>query len=240
MPSVRGGFLNTHWSEVVAAGDTASPKSSAALESLCRSYWYPLYAYVRRKGYNSHDAEDLTQGFFTKLLERNYLTTADRTRGKFRSFLLGSFEHFLAREWTRAHAQKRGAGKVDFSLDGPAGAARYSQEPVDGVTPQVIFERRWATTILERAHAALQAEYAARGLHEQFKQMETVLGSPSRERSYADLCQELGMSEGAFKVAVCRLRQRYGELIRAEIAQTVVEPGEIEDELNYLLMILRG
>lgn len=233
-------FTNTNWSEVIAAGDAGSPTSKTALESLCRAYWYPLYAYVRRKGYATPDAEDMTQGFFSQLLERNYLTAADRNRGRFRSFLLGAFEHFLAREWTRAHAQKRGGGQPVVSFDGMPAEQRYALEPVDNLTPQMIYERRWALTILERARQGLRAEYEARGQASQIVPLEPLLSEPSSEKSYAEIATGLGMTEGALKVAVHRLRKRYGELVRLEIAQTLATTDELDAELEHLLAILRS
>src|SRR6266704_7089138 len=148
-------FATTHWSVVVQAGEAASPQTSEALAQLCRTYWYPLYAYVRRKGYDSHPAQDLTQEFFARLLARNYLSVADRNRGKFRSFLLGCLEHFLAREWTRAHAQKRGGGRPLFSLDETDAENRYLREPAHELSAEKIFDRRWATTLLDQAMARL-------------------------------------------------------------------------------------
>src|SRR6266568_7055222 len=155
-------FATTHWSIVLAAGRGDSPQASEALAQLCRAYWYPLYAYVRRKGYSAPDAQDLTQAFFARLLARNYLSVADRNKGKFRSFLLGSLEHFLAREWTRAHAQKRGGGQPLFSFDEVDAENRYRLEPAHDLTASNIFDRRWATTLLEQAMARLREDYEAR------------------------------------------------------------------------------
>src|SRR5437764_9508596 len=151
-------FATTHWSVVLSAGQGASTEANRALETLCRAYWYPLYAYVRRKGYDAHAAQDLTQEFFTRLLARNYLSVADRNRGKFRSFLLGWLEHFLAREWTKAHAQKRGGGQASFSFDEVDAENRYRLEPAHELTPEKIFDRRWATALLDQAMARLREE----------------------------------------------------------------------------------
>jgi len=233
-------FATTHWSVVVAAGRTDSSQASEAMAQLCRTYWYPLYAYMRRKGYDSHEAQDLTQEFFARLLARNYLNIADRNRGKFRSFLLGSLEHFLAREWTKAHAQKRGGGNVIFSLDEVDAENRYLLESAPELAPDKIFDRRWATTLLEQALERLRADYATDHKGNLFARLEVFLTGNAPEASYAEIAASLNMSEGALKVAVHRLRQRYGELVRTEIAQTVAAPEEIDEELQYLFAVLRG
>lgn len=233
-------FTTTHWSVVLEAGRDESPKAREALGTVCRAYWYPLYAYVRRKGYEAEEAQDLTQEFFARLIARNYLSVADRHKGKFRSFLLGSLEHFLAREWSKARAQKRGGGQLIHSLDAMDGERRYLQEPADALTPSVIFDRRWATTLLEQAMSRLRDESVARQKGELFGQLESLLSGEKGEASYAAIAAALEMSEGAVKVAVHRLRQRYGELVREEIARTVATPEEVEDELRYLFAVLRG
>ena len=223
----------------MAAGDTKSPQAKEALEKLCRAYWHPLYAYVRRKGYNPDAAQDLTQEFFSRLLARNYLSVADRNKGKFRSFLLGSLEHFLAREWTKAHAQKRGGGQPLFSLDEMDAENRYLREPIHELTAEKIFDRRWATTLLDQAMARLREECLATHKGDLFERVEGFLSGEKGEASYADVGAALNMSEGAIKVAVHRLRQRYGELVRAEIAQTVTDPKQADEELHYLFAVLR-
>ena len=238
--TAAGVFATTHWSIVLAAGEAKSPQSHEALEKLCRAYWYPLYAYVRRKGYDAHDAQDLTQEFFARLLARNYLSVADRNKGKFRSFLLGSLEHFLAREWTKAHAQKRGGGRTIFSLDEVDAESRYLVEPVHQLTADKLFDRRWATTLLDQALRRLRDECAATQKEGLFREVESLLSGEKGETSYAEIAARLKMSEGAIKVAVHRLRQRYGELMRAEIAQTVTTPEEVDEELRYLIAALRG
>lgn len=235
-----GVFATTHWSVVLTAGGGESPQSHAALEKLCHAYWYPLYAYVRRKGYDAHAAQDLTQEFFARLLTRNYLGVADRNRGKFRSFLLGSLEHFLAREWTKAHAQKRGGGHAPFTLDALDAEDRYHLEPVDELTPDKIFDRRWATILLECAMRRLRDECAANNKQELFKRVEGLLSGEKGEASYSEIAVTLGMTEGALKLAVHRLRQRYGALVRDEIAQTVATTEEADEELSHLLAVLRG
>ena len=232
-------FATTHWSVVLQAGELDSPNTSEALAQLCRTYWYPLYAYVRRKGYPAHDAQDLTQEFFARLLARNYLGGVERRKGKFRSFLLGAFEHFLAKEWRRAHAQKRGGGQVPFSLDEVDAENRYLLEPAHDLSPEKIFDRRWATTVLGDAMAELRKEYWARNQKELFAKLEGLLSGDGAPASYAEIAESLGMNEGALKVAVHRLRKRYGELIRSQIAQTVATPEEIDEELRYLFAVLR-
>jgi len=210
------------------------------MDKLCRTYWYPLYAYLRRKGYSPHDSQDLTQGFFARLLARNYLNVADRNKGKFRSFLLGSLEHFLAREWTKAHAQKRGSGRPLLSLDEMDAEKRYQLEPVEELTAERIFDRRWATTLLNQAMTCLGAECAASNRGDLFESVRCFLSGEKGELSYGQVAASLNMTEGAFKVAVHRLRQRYGELVRAEIAQTVATQEEADEELRYLFTVLRG
>ena len=232
-------FTTTHWSVVLAAGDVASPQATEALEKLCRTYWYPLYVYVRRKGYSADDAQDLTQEFFARLLARNYLSVANRNKGKFRSFLLGSLEHFLAREWTKAHAQKRGRGQPSFSLDEMDAENRYLLEPAHELTAEKIFDRRWATTLLDQAMARLREECVTNHKENLFAKVESFLSGEKGEASYADVAAALKMSEGAIKVAVHRLRQRYGELVRAEIEETVATVKEVDEELRYLFAVLR-
>jgi RNA polymerase sigma-70 factor (ECF subfamily) len=238
-PATAAQFATTHWSVVLEAGQHVSNEANLALEILCRTYWYPLYAYVRRKGYDAHVAQDLTQEFFARLLARNYLSVADRNRGKFRSFLLSCLEHFLAREWTKAHAQKRGGGQTLFSLDETDAESRYLLEPAHELTAEKIFDRRWATTLLDHAMARLREECLASQKGELFEKTQNHLSGEKGEASYAELAVALGMSQGAIKVAVHRLRQRYGELVRAEIAQTVANPEEVDEELRYLFAVLR-
>ena len=209
------------------------------MAQLCRAYWYPLYVYVRRKGYSAADAQDLTQEFFTRLLTRNYVTSADRQKGKFRSFLLGTFEHFLAREWRRAHAEKRGGGQAVFSLDEMDAENRYLLEPIHELTPAKIFDRRWATTLLEQAMRRLEEECRTEEKRELFEKVKDVLSGNSAAASYAEIAHSLNMTEGALKVAVHRLRQKYGELLRLEVAQTVGSAEDVDEEMHYLFAVLR-
>jgi RNA polymerase sigma-70 factor (ECF subfamily) len=206
---------------------------------LCQTYWYPLYAYVRRKGYPAHDAQDLTQEFFARLLARNYVSTADRRKGKFRSYLLGTLEHFLAKEWRRAQAQKRGAGQTIFSLDEMDAENRYLLEPADELTAERIFDQRWAETLLSQALVRLREEYRAEGKALLFEKVEPLLSGESTEGSYTEIRTSLNMAESAFKMAVHRMRRRYGELVRTEIAQTVSASEAVEEELRYLFAVLR-
>jgi len=233
-----GQFTTTHWSVIVSAGSEASPESARALAELCRSYWYPLYAYVRRKGYSVADAQDLTQEFFARFLEKNYLGSVDRRKGKFRSFLLASLENFLAKEWTRAHRLKRGGGQTIIAWDGCDPEERYRLEPADHATAEKIYERRWALTVLENAMAALEADYKNAGKQALFLELRPFISGDDADVSYPDLAGRFGMTEGAVRVAVHRLRERYGQSVRAEITRIVQRPDEIEEELQHLFAAL--
>ena len=232
-------FATTHWTVVLDAVQNGPSKASEAMAQLCHTYWYPLYAYVRRKGYPAPDAQDLTQEFFARLLAGNILGGLDRQKGKFRSFLLGAFEHFLAREWRRAQAQKRGGGQTLFSLDAVNAENRYLLEPTDDLSPEKIFDWRWANTLLEQAMARLRQDCQVEGKASLFEKAESLLSGDNTAESYAEIAASLDMSEAAFKMAVLRLRRRYGELVRAEIAQTVSTPEAAADELRYLFSVLR-
>ena len=231
-------FATTHWSVVLTAQRHDSTRAHAALSNLCQTYWYPLYAFVRRQGHGAHDAQDLTQEFFARLLEKNYLAVADRERGKFRSFLLASLKHFLANEWNRAQAAKRGGGQVIASLNETDAEGRYALEPADTVTAEKIFERRWATTLLDQVVSRLRDEYGRAEKATLYGHLKQCLTVESRAVPYAELAARLEMSEGAVKVAVHRLRARYRELLREEIAQTVSSSGEVEEELRHLFAAL--
>lgn len=239
-PERHAVFATTHWSVVQTAGETESPESSQALEALCRSYWYPLYAYVRRAGHTPQDAEDLTQAFFARFLEKQWVAEADRKRGRFRSFLLASLKHFLANEWDKARAQKRG-GHVEFvRLDSNTAETRYQREPADTATPDREFDRRWALTLLDTVLARLKQEYADDGKSGLFEHLKGTLGGERAGLPYARLGEQLQMSEGAVKVAVHRLRQRYRVILRSEIAQTVSTSDEVEAEIKELFAALAG
>jgi RNA polymerase sigma factor (sigma-70 family) len=233
-------FASTRWSLVVAAGQKASPESAAALESLCRLYWYPLYAYARRRLPNAEDAQDLTQAFFAQLLDKGYLRQADPQRGRFRSFLLTAFKHFIANEQERADAQKRGGGRKLIGLDFDNGEQRFHQEPSHDATPEALFERGWALTLLEKSLHRLREELTGAGKEPLFESLKGMLTTDQTARPYSEIAADLGMSVEALKVAVHRLRRRYGELVRDEIAQTVSTTEEIEDELRNLFLAVRA
>ncbi len=227
-------FHTTHWSVVVSArGDRSGAR--VALEKLCQAYWYPLYAFVRRQGLSEHDAQDLTQEFFARLLEKDWLAGVDRERGRFRSWLLAALKHFLANEWTRNRTQKRGGGAVLFSFDELDAESRLRHEPATD-SPEQIYDRRWAMTLLEQVMARLRTEMAGAGKLGHFEALKFCL--TGEKSGYAEVGARLGMSEGAVKVAVHRLRERYRALLRAEIAETVATEEEVEDELRALLTAL--
>lgn len=231
-------FATTHWSVVLSAGRADTSSAQDALAKLCATYWYPLYAYVRRRGYSAHDAQDLTQAFFAQLLERQSFTHADPNRGRFRSFLLGVMNHFLANEWTRAHAQKRGGGATLLPLQFETAETRYGHEPADNVTPEQNYERRWALALLEEVLRRLAAEYKRDGRSELFTQLNPCLVGERSAQPYGELAAKLGVSEGTVKSAVHRMRQRYRQLLRDEIANTIAESSEIDAELRHLFTVL--
>ncbi len=229
-------FETTRWSMVLQARGNGSG-ARAALARLCEAYWYPLYAFVRRQGHLPHDAQDLTQDFFARLLEKDWLQAVERERGRFRSFLLGSMKHFLANEWDRANALKRGGGMLPIRLDDDSAEARYCHEPIDpAATAEQLYDQRWALTLLDQVMARLRDEMTAGGKAAQFEALKFCLTGD--KSAYAGVAQTLEMSEGAVKVAVHRLRDRYRALIRAEIGQTVADPTEVDDELRQLFAAL--
>ncbi|MGA2067647.1 MAG: sigma factor [Thermoguttaceae bacterium] len=238
-PFDAAGFAATHWTVVLAAAGGESPsRAGEAMAELCRTYWYPLYAYVRRRKYEAHEAEDLTQEFFARLMAKNYLADADRRKGKFRAFLLTALKHFLANEWDRSRSLKRGGGQVVISLDTRTAESRYGREPFHNLTPERLFERQWALTVLERVLAGLQAEFAAEGKQTIFDGLKQLLTADRPSAGYGQVAGELGMTEGAVKTAAHRLRRRYRDLLRREIAHTVACPEEIDEEIRYLLSCL--
>jgi RNA polymerase sigma-70 factor (ECF subfamily) len=239
-PSAKGSglFTTTHWSVVLAAGQRDAPQATEALEKLCRTYWYPLYAYVRRRGYEVPDAQDLTQEFFHRLLDRDWLAQVDRRKGRFRSFLLVAMKHFLANEWDRAKRFKRG-GRVFFqAYREDTYEERFQGDAHLERSPEQLYEQRWALAVLETVLRRLREENAAAGRSVQFGELKVFLTGEKRSVSYAGLARKLATTEGALKMAVKRLRHRYGELLREEIANTVSEPGEVEEELRHLLSVL--
>ena len=236
----RQSFATTHWSVVLSAVDTSAPGAQAALESLCRAYWYPLYTYVRRQGHSPEDAQDLTQEFFARFLERKYFQRADRQRGQFRSFLLTSLKHFLVNEWQRATAQKRGGGKTAIPVDTVVAESLYKQELSHELSADRIYERTWALAMLRRVRDRLAQEYAAQGRGERFAHLEQFLPGQKGELTYAEAARRLEIAEGTLKSDVNRLKKRYGDILRAEIAQTVSSPDEIANELRHLIAVVSG
>jgi RNA polymerase sigma-70 factor (ECF subfamily) len=224
---------------VLAAAANPTPESRASLATLCRVYWLPIYGFVRRNGYDREQAEDLTQAFFTAMLEKNYLGDADRERGRFRTFLLTAVKHFLANEWDRAHALKRGGGQVVIPIDSAEAEAWYVPEVVGQQTPQSLFERRWAQSLLEQVMAKLQAEFSVKGKAEYFERLSPLLSGEPTVSGYEALASELGASPNALRVTVHRMRRRYRDLLRAEIAETVSKPAEVDDEIRFLLAAVR-
>jgi RNA polymerase sigma factor (sigma-70 family) len=237
-PRPEGVFNTTHWSVVLNAGDVASPGADQAMARLCQTYWYPLYCYVRRRGRQPAEAQDLTQEFFARLLARNYLRSLDRQKGKFRWFLLAAVEHFLANEWHKDHCLKRGGGQRLISLDEQQAEQRYQFEPVDTLTPERIYERRWAAALLDHVMERLRQECAGSGKGAWFEALQVFLSGGRAEISQAQAGAKLGMSEGSVNVAVHRLRKRYGELLREEVAHTVSSREGIDEELRYLLAVV--
>ncbi len=234
-------FVTTHWSVVLASADQDSPQAATALEQLCRTYWYPLYCYIRRHGYSHEDAQDLTQGFLLRWLEHKSFARADASRGRLRSFLLAGLNHFLSDQWDRASAQKRGGGRPTLSLtDTQTADERYRREPVDEHSPEKLFDRRWALTLLDQVLARSEQEFREAGKLELFQRLRAFLIAGTGEEFYAQVGVELGMSREAVKKAVQRMRHRYYELFREEVAHTVANPAEIEEELRYLCAVIEA
>ena len=239
-PSSNACFTTTHWSVVLAAGRSDSAQATEALEKLCRTYWYPLYAYIRRHGYGPEDAQDLAQDFFAQLLRKNYPARADRAKGRFRTFLLHALNQFLADQRERAAALKRGGGQRIISLDEEAPEDRYRLEVPDELTPEKLFERRWAQTVLDRALARLRDEFVAEGKEAAYEVLKAFEPGEQNPLSYAETAVRLGASESAVKSMIYRLRQRHRELVREEIAHTVPTVAEIDEELRHLVAVLRS
>jgi RNA polymerase sigma-70 factor (ECF subfamily) len=232
-------FATTRWSLVLAARDPCSPQSAVALEALCQTYWRPLYGLVRRLGHRPHDAEDLTQAFFARLLAKGHLQAADRQRGRFRTFLRVALKRFLANEWDRAHARKRGGASLAISLNTSHVEALLHFDPADpALTPDVQFERHWALALLEDALARLQAEVTAAGKAAEFLQLKEYLAADRGAIPYARIAADLAISEAAARVAVHRLRKRFRDTFRQAVADTVADPKEVEDELRYIADLL--
>lgn len=238
--STGRGFTTTHWSLVLSAADRSSVSGQAALERLCRAYWYPLYAYVRRQGRGVEEAQDLTQEFFARLLQKDYLRHADRERGRFRTFLLTALQRFLVNDWEKGRTARRGDGQPVLSWNQQETETRFLAEPADEATPELAFDRRWAVTVLEQVLARLREEFTTRGKAEQFERLKVLLWGEKGAPPYAGVAAELGLTENALKVAVHRMRQRYRELLRAEIAHTVAASEDVDDELRHLIAVISG
>lgn len=234
-------FESTQWSLVVAAGQRVSPEAQQALSELCRKYWLPLYGYVRRRVPDLHEAQDLTQEFFCRVLDRNLFAAAHPERGRFRAFLLTSLKHFLVNEREKANALKRGGGQVPFTLDFVDGESRLSHVAADDDSPERQFDRQWATALLDQVLSRLRAEFREAGQERQFDELKPFLaGGRDQPDGYTQAAASLGMTPDAVRVAAHRLRQRYRELLRSEIAQTVAQAGDVDDEIRDLFQILSG
>ena len=234
----RPAFVTTHWSLVLSARDKQSSQSAGALEKLCRAYWFPLYAYIRRSGQSKENAEDLTQAFFARLLEKNFLDSAKQERGRFRSFLLIALKRFLANEWDKAKAQKRGGFQTHISLDTDLAERKFQTEFAAEISPDLAYERRWALTLLEQTMSRLRSEFQRDGKIAEFEKLKIFLAADKKEIPYARVAAEMKLSEAALRVAVHRLRKRYRELFREEIANTLAEGESVDEELRHLLEIL--
>jgi RNA polymerase sigma factor (sigma-70 family) len=241
-PENARAFATTHWSVVLAAGNSESSSAQEALAQLCRTYWYPLYAYIRHRGHSAHDAQDLTQEFFARLLERKSLNDLSPEGGKFRSFLLATANNFLVDEWRKNQAAKRGSGvsALSLSLDSGDAETRFGREPIDAVTPETLFEQNWALALLEAVYSRLEREYKEAGKGELFDELKFCLTGTRDSVPYAELSRRLSKPENTVKTLVHRLRQHYRELLRDEVAKVVSNPAEIEEELGYLFRALRG
>ena len=237
-PAPSAGFIPTRWTVVLSAREAGSPRAGAALESLCRTYWYPLYAYARRLGQAPHDAQDLTQEFFARLLAKRWLDRADRDKGRFRTFLLTAFKRFLANEHDRARTRKRGGGTVHLPLDTAQAESRYETEPPVDLPADRLYERRWALTLLGQTMARLRTEFEGAGRTDEFEQLKRFLAVDKSTIAYADVARALGLSEGTARVAVHRLRRRFREVFREEVTHTVAAAEDADEELRHLLAAL--
>ncbi len=230
-------FQTTRWTLVVTAGDVESPDSSEALATLCEIYWYPLYAYARRWGQDADSARDLTQGFFAKLLEKNYVAAADQERGKFRTFMLTALQRYMADEWDRERAQKRGGRELPISLDFDTAEGGYKLEPPDDRTPEDVFDESWAATLMEQARQRMRREMLEPGKEERFELLEGFVSGEGEDVPYREVAETLGLSEAAVKTAVHRMRKRFGHILRDEVADTVGDEAAVDDELRHLLAL---
>jgi RNA polymerase sigma factor (sigma-70 family) len=237
-PKPAGVFATTHWSVVLAAGRGEDADAAEALEQLCRAYWYPLYVFVRRRGYQPEDAQDLTQEFFARFLRKEYFRLADSARGRFRTFLVHALEHFLVNEWKRARRLRRGGGQAPLSLEFTGGEERYARKAAASMTPSEAYERDWAITLLDQVLDSLQCEYTDAHQGRTFQELAGLLWGKERFISFAEVGARLGMTEGAARVALHRLRRRYRERLQAVVAQTVANPTEVEEELRHLIAVV--
>jgi RNA polymerase sigma-70 factor (ECF subfamily) len=231
-------FVATHWSVVLAAKDKSSPQSEEALETLCRTYWYPLYVFARRQGHQPHDAQDLVQEFFVRLLQKDYLEAVERERGRFRTFLILALKRFLANEWDRSRAQKRGGGQIPLPLDPELVETRYQEEASVEMAADLAFDRHWAVTLLDQALARVRDEHQQQGKGAEFEVFRQFLTVGQEPIAYGEVAVQLGQSEAAVKMAVHRLRRRYRAVFREAIAQTVATPAEVDEEIRHLLQVL--
>ncbi len=231
-------FATTRWSLVVSAARDSTPESKRALAALCETYWYPLYAYVRRRVNHVHEAEEMTQAFFVELLEKDCVSVADPQRGRFRAFLLTAFKHFLSKEWEKAKAQKRGGGRLPIPLDFESANSRLNREPASVRTPEQVYERKWAVTLLDQILDRLRQEFDRVGKSAQYQALHRFIIADVAGATYAEVAAQLDMTEAAAKMAVSRMRRRYRELLREEISHTVATPEEIDDEIQNLFSAL--
>jgi RNA polymerase sigma factor (sigma-70 family) len=236
--SRRPAFVTTHWSVVLSARNAASPQSDESLEKLCRAYWYPLYAFARWHGYGAHDAEDLTQEFFSRLLQKRYLDAVHRERGRFRTFLLVAFKRFLANEWDRARTQKRGGKFSSVPFDTDLAERLYKNEPSPTLPAEKMYEQRWALALIEQTMTRLRGEFESAGKRHEFERLKGFLAAGKSEVPSAALAAEMGLNDGALRVAVHRLRKRFRQIFREEIAHTVAKAEDVDEELRHLLLVL--
>lgn len=234
----RAAFATTQWSMVLTAGHDSAPAARAALEELCRAYWYPLYAFLRRSGHSAADAEDLIQGFFERLIEHDWLTTADPAKGRFRSFLLVCLKRYVGGQARMMRAQKRGGQNVFVSLDDEDAARRYEAEDAEGLAPDEVYDRRWALTLLEQGWDCLREECQASGKRPLFEYLRAGQSDGATVRNQAELARDLQLTESALKSALFRLRARYREILRQEVTQTVSDPHDVDDEIRHLLNVV--
>ena len=239
-PASEGIFATTHWTVVLAAGRRSAPEADRALEELCQTYWYPLYAYVRRRGHSPPDAQDLTQEFFARLLAKHWIASADKEKGRFRTFLLTAMSRFLANEWDRAGTQKRGGHAVHLPLDTESAETRYEADSALTLAPDRLYDRHWAMTLLDRALTRLRTEQERAGKAREFRVLSPFLTAERGSIPYAEAAAQLGVNEAAARQAVHRVRKRFREVFREEITQTVAAPEEVDEEIRHLLAALSG